>query len=98
MSANARAYRRLIFTFSHSWFATVQEVLQADWHEVWHSPQPLPSVSFSVPFAMVLICFILSSFPTYRPSQQAQDNNRSNNKHAARILSTGENPLQRTSP
>jgi len=26
--------------FSHFWFATVQEVLQADWQEVWHSPQP----------------------------------------------------------
>jgi hypothetical protein len=28
------------FLFSHFWFATVQEVLQADWQEVWHSPQP----------------------------------------------------------
>ena len=26
--------------FSHFWFATPQEVLQADWQEVWHSPQP----------------------------------------------------------
>jgi hypothetical protein len=23
------------------WLATVQEVLQADWQEAWHSPQPL---------------------------------------------------------
>ena len=28
------------FLFSHFWFATVQDVLQADWQEVWHSPQP----------------------------------------------------------
>ena len=26
--------------FSHFWFATPQLVLQADWQEVWHSPQP----------------------------------------------------------
>ena len=26
--------------FSHCWFATPQLVLQADWQEVWHSPQP----------------------------------------------------------
>ena len=26
--------------FSHCWFAIPQLVLQADWQEVWHSPQP----------------------------------------------------------
>ena len=26
--------------FSHFWFAIPQLVLQADWQEVWHSPQP----------------------------------------------------------
>lgn len=26
--------------FSHFWLATVQEVLQADWQDAWHSPQP----------------------------------------------------------
>jgi hypothetical protein len=26
--------------FSQDWFATPQLVLQADWQEVWHSPQP----------------------------------------------------------
>jgi hypothetical protein len=46
--------------FSHSWLATVHDVLQADWHEVWHSPQPLPLVVFNVGFAIVLICFILN--------------------------------------
>jgi hypothetical protein len=48
----------LRFVFSHSWFATVQDVLQADWHEVWHSPQPLPVVFFKVGFAIVLMFFI----------------------------------------
>ena len=28
------------FECSHVWFPTVQDVLQADWHDVWHSPQP----------------------------------------------------------
>jgi hypothetical protein len=45
--------------FSQRWFASVQEVLQADWHEVWHSPQPVFSLfAFNVPFTMVLTCFI----------------------------------------
>jgi hypothetical protein len=26
--------------FSQGWFATPQDVLHADWQEVWHSPQP----------------------------------------------------------
>ena len=26
--------------FSHCWFAMPQLVLQADWQDVWHSPQP----------------------------------------------------------
>jgi hypothetical protein len=29
-----------LLLFSHCWLATPQEVLQADWQEVWHSPQP----------------------------------------------------------
>jgi len=48
----------LRFVFSHSWFATVQDVLQADWHEVWHSPQPLLVVFFKVGFAIVLMFFM----------------------------------------
>jgi len=28
------------FLFSQDWLATPQLVLQADWQEVWHSPQP----------------------------------------------------------
>jgi hypothetical protein len=27
---------------SQAWFATVQLVLQADWQDVWHSPQARP--------------------------------------------------------
>jgi hypothetical protein len=38
--------------------ATVQDVLQADWHDVWHSPQPLLAVFFKVGFAIVLIFFM----------------------------------------
>ena len=33
--------------FSHFWFATPQEVLHADWQEVWHSPQPPFCLLFS---------------------------------------------------
>jgi hypothetical protein len=37
------------YFFWQLWLATVQEVLQADWQEVWHSPHP-PSfiLSFNV--------------------------------------------------
>ena len=41
--------RFLYYWFSHFWLATVQEVLQADWQEVWHSPQPpLAALAFRV--------------------------------------------------
>ena len=30
----------LSLEFSHCWLAMPQLVLQADWQEVWHSPQP----------------------------------------------------------
>jgi hypothetical protein len=26
--------------FAQAWFPTVQDVLQADWQDAWHSPQP----------------------------------------------------------
>ena len=35
-----RFVRNYLLLFSHFWLATPQEVLQADWQEVWHSPQP----------------------------------------------------------
>jgi len=45
--------------FSHFWFATVQEVLQADWQEVWHSPQPpVAAVFFRLLLLIVLMCFM----------------------------------------
>jgi hypothetical protein len=45
--------------FSHFWLATVQEVLQADWQEVWHSPQPpLQALSFKDALFKVLMCFM----------------------------------------
>ena len=45
--------------FSHFWLATVQDVLQADWQEAWHSPQPpLAAVSFRLALLMVLTCFM----------------------------------------
>jgi len=28
------------FLLSQTWLPTVQEVLQADWQDAWHSPQP----------------------------------------------------------
>ena len=42
------------------WLATVQDVLQADWHDVWHSPHPefFRSV-FNVVLFTVLIWFIM---------------------------------------
>jgi hypothetical protein len=49
----------LLSLFSHFWFATVQEVLQADWQEVWHSPQPpLQALFFRVAPFKVWICFM----------------------------------------
>ena len=47
------------YSLSHFWLATVQEVLQADWQEAWHSPQP-PFAADSFRFALfsVLMCFV----------------------------------------
>jgi hypothetical protein len=55
---NSGVRRYLRFVFSHSWFATVQDVLQADWQEAWHSPQPLPAVALRLGLAIVFICFM----------------------------------------
>lgn len=47
---------------SHFWLATPQEVLQADWQEVWHSPQPPFSTLFAKSrVSRVLILFIFQS-------------------------------------
>jgi hypothetical protein len=48
-----------LLLFSHFWLATPQDVLQADWQDVWHSPQPPVFALFSRSrVAMVLILFI----------------------------------------
>jgi hypothetical protein len=57
-------------TFWHFWLATVQDVLQADWQEAWHSPQPVAPPDAMQGFWKTLICFILSNnlriaFPHY---------------------------------
>ncbi len=58
----AVTYRNYLFLFSHCWLAIPQEVLQADWQEVWHSPQP-PFFALSQRFfvSRVLIRFIFIS-------------------------------------
>lgn len=49
----------LFSLFSHFWFATPQLVLQADWQEVWHSPQPpFLALSQRLRVSRVFILFI----------------------------------------
>ena len=49
----------LFSLFSHFWLAIPQLVLQADWQEVWHSPQPpFFALSQRLRVSTVLICFI----------------------------------------
>ena len=50
-----------LFSFWHFWFATVQEVLQADWQDAWHSPQPVCAEALMQGCWMVLMCFIAIS-------------------------------------
>ena len=56
-----------LFGFSQLWLPTVQEVLHADWQEVWHSPHPPFFTVFCKFFVFrVLICSItLSSLCNY---------------------------------
>ena len=49
------------YFLSHFWLATVQEVLQADWQDAWHSPQPpLQADSLRLALFKVLICFMMN--------------------------------------
>ena len=49
----------LYFLFSQVWFPTVQDVLHADWQDVWHSPHPpFFTVLFNVCVFNVLMCFM----------------------------------------
>ncbi len=51
----------LAYFCSHFWLATPQEVLQADWQEVWHSPQPpFLALSQRLRVSKVLILFMIS--------------------------------------
>ena len=52
----------LSLLLSHFWFAIPQLVLQADWQEVWHSPQPpFFALSHRLRVSMVLICSIFAA-------------------------------------
>lgn len=62
LSIRPFVYHLLIFSYlcSQLWFPTVQEVLQADWHDVWHSPHPPFLTVFCNLFVFnVFTCFIL---------------------------------------
>ena len=49
-----------LLVFSHFWFSTPQLVLQADWQEVWHSPQPpFLALSHRLRVSRVLILSII---------------------------------------
>jgi hypothetical protein len=50
--------------FWQTWLPTVQDVLQADWQEAWHSPQPpVWTVFCSKPLFTVTICFAIEIPP-----------------------------------
>jgi hypothetical protein len=53
---------KIYFPFSQDWLPTVQEVLHADWQEVWHSPHPPFFNVFCNLFVFnVFTCFIIKS-------------------------------------
>ena len=49
------AVRLYLRTCSQCWLATVQLVLQADWQEVWHSPQALPETGALMEALMIVL-------------------------------------------
>jgi succinate-acetate transporter protein len=52
----------VVYFLSHFWLATVQEVLQADWQDAWHSPQPpLTADSLRLALFIVFTCFMTVS-------------------------------------
>ena len=52
----------LSLVLSHCWFAIPQLVLQADWQEVWHSPQPpFFALSQRLRVSIVLMCFMMDT-------------------------------------
>jgi len=51
----------LFIAFSQRWFATPQDVLHADWQDVWHAPHPpCFAVSISVRVLSVTILFMIN--------------------------------------
>ena len=57
---------------SQFWLATVQDVLHADWQDVWHSPQPMVCRSFLLPVKIVLMWFIQKhSYPSMNPENNS---------------------------
>jgi predicted small integral membrane protein len=52
------------FSCSHFWFATLQEVLLADWHEVWHSPQP-PFLADSFKFLVFSVLILFMNYTSF---------------------------------
>ena len=51
---------------SQTWLPTVQEVLQADWQEAGHSPQPpVRRVFFSIALLTVVVCFLIVNPSSY---------------------------------
>jgi hypothetical protein len=48
--------------FSHAWLAMPQLVLQADWQDVWHSPQPpFLALSQRLLVLIVLMCSMVKT-------------------------------------
>jgi hypothetical protein len=67
-------FQNYLFLFSHFWLATPQLVLQADWQEVWHSPQPpFLALSHRLRVAMVLILFMIRISYSFLPAPEAPE-------------------------
>ena len=70
---HARPYQLKSYLCSQLWFPTVQDVLHADWQDVWHSPQPpflivlcnLLVFNVFTCFMMLLSFFVISAHMGY---------------------------------
>ena len=61
--------KNYFLSFSHFWFATPQEVLQADWQEVWHSPQPPVATLFTISLVSIVLILLISITPILKASK-----------------------------
>jgi hypothetical protein len=52
--------------FWQAWLATVQLVLQADWQDVWHSPQPPVCTDFCSDAVLIVLMCLAICFPPNR--------------------------------